>query len=195
MHGLINRAIQCFLRDTYGAELWADVARAAQVERGGFEAMLSYPDALTDKVLAVAAERVGVPRVMMLEDMGTYLVSDPGLEALRRLLRFGGETFLEFLYSLDDLPERTRLAVPDLHLPDLELAEDGVGAFVLQCRGGWPGLAFVLQGMLRAMADDYGALALIDTAEGGEAGATLSIRLLDARFHAGKSFSLAARGQ
>ena len=28
MHGLINRSIQCFLRDTYGAAFWSAVARA-----------------------------------------------------------------------------------------------------------------------------------------------------------------------
>ena len=45
MHGLINRAIQCFLRDTYGADLWAQVAEASEIGVEGFEAMLDYPDA------------------------------------------------------------------------------------------------------------------------------------------------------
>lgn len=190
MHGLINRALQSFLRDTYGPEVWAAIATAAAVEGGGFEAMLSYPEDLTDRVLDAAATHLDTPRPMILEDLGTYLVSDPGMEPLRRLLRFGGTNFLEFLYSLDDLPDRTRLAVADLNLPRLELAEDGKNSFVLHCRDGWPGFCCVMQGILRAMADDYGALVTLETAcEAGKAVA-LRIRLLDMRFAAGRDFSL-----
>jgi len=195
MHGLINRAIQCFLAETYGTECWSHVARVAGVEPGGFEAMLTYEDALTEAVLEAAILRLGLPREMILEDLGTYLVSNHGFEALRRLLRFGGENFLEFLFSLDDLPERARLAVPDLELPEIELAEDAEEGFVIHCRGGWPGMEFILQGMLRAMADDYGALALLDVIARGPGGATLTVNLLDDSFHAGRSFSLAAVAQ
>ncbi|TCM86161.1 heme NO-binding domain-containing protein [Rhodovulum steppense] len=191
MHGLVNRAIQCFLSETYGRECWTRVARAAEVDPGGFEAMMSYADELTEAVLESAVARLDLPREMILEDLGTFLVSHPDLEPLRRLLRFGGETFLDFLFSLDDLPERARLAVPDLELPELELAEDAEGGFAIRCKGSWPGAEFVLQGMLRAMADDYGALVLLDVVdrEGGEA--TVTISLLDSAFHEGRSFSLA----
>ncbi|TCO73976.1 heme NO-binding domain-containing protein [Rhodovulum euryhalinum] len=192
MHGLLNRAIQCFLVDTYGGKCWTHVARVAGVEPGGFEAMLTYEDSLTDAVLHAAVAHVGLTREMLLEDLGTYLVSHSDHEALRRLLRFGGETFLEFLFSLEDLPDRTRLAVPDLEMPELELAEDGEKGFLIQCRGGWPGAEFVLQGMLRAMADDYGALALLDVTDRRRDGATLTVSLLDATFHSGRSFSLVA---
>lgn len=190
MHGLMNRAIHTFLRTTYGEELWADVARAAGLEGIRFEAMLSYEDHLTEDMLDAAATRLGLPRVMVLEDLGTFLVSDPSLEALRRLMRFGGETFLEFLYSLEDLPDRVRLAVPDLSLPDLDLVGDPGAGFLLHCRGNWSGAPYVLQGVLRAMADDYGALAMLDVVEARRDGGTIGIQLLDAAFAAGRSFSL-----
>ena len=37
MHGLINRSIQLFMRDTYGEERWRSVARAAGIGPEGFE--------------------------------------------------------------------------------------------------------------------------------------------------------------
>ena len=40
MHGLVNRSVQCFLRDTYGADLWAAVAAEAGVAPEGFEALM-----------------------------------------------------------------------------------------------------------------------------------------------------------
>ncbi|TCP62339.1 heme-NO-binding protein [Rhodovulum bhavnagarense] len=190
MHGLINRALQNFLRDTYGSDSWATIAAAAQVEGGGFEAMLPYPEDVTDRVIAAAAAHLTTPPTMILEDLGTYLVSDPGMEALRRLLRFGGATFLEFLYSLDDLPDRIRLAVPDLALPRLELVEDGRNRFLLRCNDGWPGFCCMMLGILRAMADDYGALVMLESSPGTGQAPTLRVRLLDMRFAEGRRFSL-----
>ena len=184
MHGLINRSLQCFLRDTYGASCWAAVAEAAALDPAGFEAMLRYDDAVTEAVLDAAASRLGKPRAALLEDWGMFLAS---LEPLRRLLRFGGVGYVDFLHSLDELPERARLAVPDLDMPDLTLSPRGADRFALACRAGKPGFAAVFAGILRAMADDYGALVLIDPGPGEE----VQIELLQTRYSAGRGFDLA----
>lgn len=188
MHGLVNRSVQCFLRDTYGAEFWLAVAAEAGVAPEGFEALMQYDDPLTDAVVGAAARALGKPREALLEDIGIYLVT---LEPLRRLLRFGGATYEDFLHSLDELPGRARLAVPDLDLPDLRLEPAGPGRFRLDCAGPRPGFGAVFAGILRAMADDYGALALIDA--GGAAGGveTVGIELLDTAFAIGRGFDLA----
>ena len=120
MHGLVNRAVQCFISDSYGAEKWLEVTREADLELVEFEAMLTYDFAITPKILDAAAKVLDRPRADIMEDIGTYLVSHPNVEALRRLLRFGGVNFVEFLHSLDDLPDRARLAVSDLYLPSLD---------------------------------------------------------------------------
>lgn len=186
MHGLVNRSIQSFLRDTYGADLWSRVADAAGVGADGFEAMLVYEDAATDAVLDAAEVALAKPRAALLEDLGIYLV---GLEPLRRLLRFGGVDYIDFLHSLDDLPDRVRLAVAEIEMPELDLVATGPGRFMLHCRGARPGFGTVMAGVLRAMADDYGALALIDA--GAEAADTITIELLQARFASGRRFDLA----
>ncbi len=194
MHGLINRALQRFAEDTYGIGLWLEVAEEAEPGLDGFEAMLSYDDALTHRVLEGLALRTGTPAGMMLEDLGTYLVSHPNTQSLRRLLRFGGETFTEFLYSLDDLPDRVRLAVPDLVLPHLDLTEHAHGHFGLSAGAGLPGFGHVLLGVLRAMADDYGTLALVEMqADDGEA-ARIAVVVAEPSFTEGRRFDLAPAG-
>lgn len=193
MHGLINRSVQCFLRDTYGVEAWQAIAAAAGAPAEGFEPLLRYEDAITLRMIDVAAQRQGRPRDSLLEDLGTYLVSHPNREGLRRLLRFGGVSYLDFLHSIDDLPGRGRLAVPDLDLPQFELHDEGDGRFQLACRVPDPAFAAVMIGVLRAMADDYGALVLLDHAGQGPDGAELIvIELLDQSFATGRSFDLAA---
>ena len=192
MHGLINRSIQCFLRDTYGPALWARVAERAGVGAGGFEAMLTYDDALTDAVLDTAVQALSRSRDGLLEDLGTYLVSNPNFESLRRLLRFSGVSFEEFLNSLDDLPARGRLALPDLELPHLELSDLGDGRYALVCTSPHRGFGHVMVGILRAMADDYGALVLLDHAGTSGDCERIEIEVLDRQFAAGRAFRLAA---
>jgi len=194
MHGLINRSIQCFLRDTYGAGCWADVARQARLGFDSFEPMLSYDDALTDAVLDVASARLGRPRDTVLEDLGIYLVSHPNVQRLRRLLRFGGVGYADFLHSLEDLPGRARLALPDVDLPQLELTDHSATEFTLVCRSGLRGAGHVVAGILRAMADDYGALSLVEhrgVATGTPGGEVIGITLAETAFTPGRRFDLA----
>lgn len=192
MHGLINRSIQSFLRDTYGDALWSDVARSAGLGFDSFEPMLTYDAAVTETVVATAARLLDRPRDSVLEDLGTYLVSHPAQEGVRRLLRFGGVDFPDFLASLEDLPGRARLAVPDLDLPDLTLDDEGPGQFALTCRAGLPGAGHVLLGLLRAMADDYGSLVLLDHRGGAPDGAeVVGILLLDTAHATARPFDLA----
>lgn len=194
MHGLINRALQFFLRDTYGAVAWREIAAACGLGPEGCEAMLIYDDALTDAILDAAARQLDRPAAALLEDLGTYLVSNPNVDGLRRLLRFGGVGFVDFLHSLDDLQGRSRLAVPDLDLPALELIETTPRRYTLICRGRHPGFAHVMVGVLRAMADDYGALVLLELDSVAPESATIAIDLLDARFATGRRFELLAQG-
>lgn len=193
MHGLVNRSIQCFVRDTYGPDIWAVVAREARLGFDSFEAMLTYDPALTETVITAAAHQLDRPRETLLEDLGTYLVSHPNVEALRRLLRFGGVGFVDFLHSLEDLPGRARLAVPDLDLPSLELTDDTVDLFTLHCRSSLAGVGHVMMGLLRAMADDYGALVLLEHQGSGPDGEVILIRLLAVGFAEGRRFDLAAQ--
>lgn len=192
MHGLLNRAIQGFVQDTYGDEVWMVLVRRAKLEFTSFEAMFVYDDALTTAVLMALSEELDKPRRALLEDIGTYLVSHPNLEPLRRLLRFGGLTFVDFLHSLDDLPDRARLALPDLELPEMQLIDRGGGRFGLHCGPVYPGAGYVMVGVLTALADDYGALAVVEHAGLGDDGEWLEIELLSAEFSEGRAFDLGA---
>jgi hypothetical protein len=196
MHGLVNRTVERFTRDTYGREMWHGITQRLDLGFTEFEAMLSYDDDITQDVLGELAVSLNKPVDEVLEDIGTYLVSHPNLEALRRLLRFGGTGFVEFLYSLDDLPGRARLAVPDLVVPVLEL-EDHARDFYSLTVGPMPGgrIAFgsVMMGLLRAMADDYGALVFLQHKGRRGAQEIIEVRLLEAAFARGRAFDLGAQ--
>ncbi|SDN42654.1 Haem-NO-binding [Lutimaribacter pacificus] len=195
MHGLINRAIECFVRDTYGDARWSETVRAADLDTDRFEAMLRYDMQVTERVLDAAAGTLGKPRDDVLEDIGTYLVSHPNTEALRRLLRFGGVGFVDFLHSLNELPDRARLAVDDLNLPALDLRDHGAHRFSLTLHTELRGFGHVMIGVLRAMADDYGALVTLDHKGARGPVEEIGIALVEPDFARGRSFDLGARAR
>lgn len=74
----------------------------------------------------------------------------------------GGENYVEFLQSLEDVHDRAKIALPDLDVPEFELDTKSETDFVLNYRFEKLGLGAVFLGLLRGMADDYRALILID---------------------------------
>ncbi|UWR27429.1 heme NO-binding domain-containing protein [Sulfitobacter sp. S223] len=193
MHGLINHSFQSFMRDSYGERAWLEVAARAGITPPSFEAMLSYDDAITPAVLNAMALVLRRSSDEVMEDIGTYLVTHPNTEAVRRLLRFGGMNFEDFLYSLDDLPDRARMAVSDLRLPAIELHSHEAGRYSLICESPIAGFGHLMMGVLRVMADDYGTLAVLDLEQSETGRETVQIQLIETDYSNGRVFDLGAR--
>lgn len=190
MHGLIFRTIQAFVSDSFGPDVWAAAMQSADCDVPSFEAMLDYDAALLPTVISGCARVLDRPQDTILEDIGTYLVTQQNHASIRRLMRFGGHSFTELLHTLDELPGRTRLAVAGLELPDIMVREHRPNSFTVQCSAGPRGFGHVLVGLLRAMADDYGALAILDhlgTQNGTE---VIDITVVDGAFAKDRGFSL-----
>ena len=193
MHGLINKALQRFACDTYGPALWARAMREGGLDFTDFEPMMRYDPGVTSAALDGLCAELGRDRAAVLEDVGTYLVSHPASAGTRRLLRFSGSEYEDFLNALDELPDRARLAVPDLVLPRLDMVQTAPDRFTLTCRGRIRHFGHVMVGVLRAMADDYGALVMLDHHDKGAGVEVIEIALVVASFARGRDFDLGAR--
>ncbi|PTV96665.1 heme-NO-binding protein [Rhodobacter aestuarii] len=192
MLGVVNKSIQSFLCNHHGSSVWREVVERIGIAPEGFEAMLDYEDRQTEVLLGAAETVLDISREALLEDIGAWLAMT---ESLRRLLRFGGADYLEFLFSLDDLQGRAMMALPGLELPELSLNGETQGRFTLVVSGWMPGWGAVMAGILRAMADDYGALVLIEASElqsrPGVGEERVSVCLLDMDHAEGRRFDLA----
>ncbi|MBL9050133.1 MAG: heme NO-binding domain-containing protein [Tabrizicola sp.] len=187
MDALMLRSLQGYVLDTFGLASWQEICRRAELSVETFEPMLRYDPGTADRIAQVAAQVLGRPVEAVWEDVGTYLVTNPDREGVRRLLRFGGMSYADFLHSLEELPGRARLAMPDLDLPEVTLDEVGPDQFELRCQSHLAGTQRVLVGMLTAMADDYGALCLIEPV----AADCTKISVLDSRHSKARAFALA----
>jgi hypothetical protein len=124
--------------------------------------MLIYDDDITDRVIDALTRVLGRERADVLEDFGTFVVSESRLQSVRKLLRFGGDNYVEFLQSLEDVHDRAKIALPDLDVPNFELQTHSDTQFTLHYEFDKLGFGAVFLGLLRGMADDYGALILIE---------------------------------
>ena len=189
MDALLLRSLQGYVLDTFGTASWQQVCSTAGVAVPTFEPMLRYDPGTADRIAEVAAGVLGRSVDAIWEDVGTYLVTNPDREGVRRLLRFGGTCYADFLHSLEELPGRARLAMPHLDVPEMTLKEVGPDRFELRCQSALGGLQRVLVGLLTAMADDYGALCVIDAGTEGR----IWISILDRRHAEARQFDLALR--
>ncbi|TRW97756.1 heme NO-binding protein [Paracoccus sp. M683] len=182
MHGLINRSIEGFLRDTYGDAFWADIADASGIDARGFQTVRHYPDTVSYALINHAALRLDKPESELLEDLGAWLAR---FEPVRRLLRFSGSDFIDFLHTLDELQGRAHMVIPDLGMPKIRVdspADDEVSVVMPDCFREWRS---VIAGVIRSMADDYGALGLI--AVDGNA---VVVKISHEAFSEGRGFEL-----
>ena len=192
IHGLIFWCFEGFLIFTYGIGHWRDIMCELELGHDSFEPVFRYDVDVANRLVAVAAQKLDKPPDTLLEDFGTFLVTDARVERVRRLLRFGGVNYTDFLHSLEDLRGRAQLAVPDLDLPAIELDEISTEEFEVTCFSASHGMGFVLLGVLRALADDYGALAFLEHLGRNDQSETISVRLLEIRHGEGRAFHLAA---
>lgn len=190
LHGLIFWCFESFVRFTYGAACWRSVMQDMDLGFESFGPVFRFDSALADRLVERVAQKLDKNPDALLEDFGTFLVTDERVERVRRLLRFSGVDYTDFLLSLEDLRGRAQLAVPELDLPALELDEIASDEFHVTCRNCSTGTAHVLLGMLRALADDYGALVYIESLGRRGMDECLSIRLLEMQHSEGRTFNL-----
>lgn len=195
MNGVTARALQSFVQRTYGDDVWAAVLADSRVDVPSFELMLNYPPEMTEQVLDSAAAHLNRAPEEVLEDLGLFLVSHGDMQPLRRLLRFGGADFAAFVQSMGDLPERARLVLPHATLPPIRPINEGDGRWTIFCGSQPKGMVHVIRGAIRAMADDYGALATVELGSDAGSDHRLDVVILSDHFSEGRVFDLAARAE
>lgn len=180
MHGLVNRAIEEFARVTYGETIWTSAAQAAGADPRGFIMMRDYDTPLTGRLMRELARRLGRSPRDLAEDVGGWVTR---LGSIRRLMRFSGSDFSAFLMALPELDGRALMVVPGFELPRLAVTQQGECWHVTSdCEPIW---LHAIAGMLHAMADDYGVLALVEVEDGG---VRITVPLAD--FSEGRPFSI-----
>ncbi|MEO0357548.1 MAG: heme NO-binding domain-containing protein [Pseudomonadota bacterium] len=189
MHGFISKGVLCFVRDVHGDELYQTVIDTVGVDLQSPDLYLKADTTLPWRAMGVVSDVLGRSPDDLLDDFGTYLISHENTSALRRLMRFSGQDFEDFLAGLPDLKPRVAMAIPGLELPRIDVENYTSGASV-RVFPGLDGYPQVIAGVIRAMADDYGALVQVQLDPAADGFWMAQVVIIDSGFGTGRNFDL-----
>lgn len=155
MYGLVNKAIQDLVTDQFGADTWRRIAAKAGFTDGSFLSMESYDDSLTYGLVAAGAEILGQSGEQLLEGFGEFWIKYTASEGYGELLELFGGSFEEFLANLDAMHARVGLSMPHLSPPSFTFEPGDDGTHRLHYRSDRPGLAPMVTGLLRGLAERF----------------------------------------
>ncbi len=156
MYGLVNKAIEDLISREHGAECWESVIRKAGIDDAGFVSMDSYDDGLTYGLVGAASDVLDVPAADLLEAFGRYWILYTAREGYGELIDLSGGSFAEFLENLDNLHTRVGLSFPELRPPSFSCEQVGDHSYHLTYRSERDGLAPMVIGLVRGLADKFG---------------------------------------
>lgn len=170
MYGLVNRAVEDLVTDTFGTQTWEQVKARAGVDVEVFVAMSPYPDSVTYALVAAASEILGMPAPQILEAFGEYWMQFSARQGYGELLDLMGHDVPSFLQQLDEVHERLKLSFPDLVPPSIGLGEVTDTAVVVHYRSDRDGLAPFVVGLLRGVGARFGRPVEVTLVRGREHG-------------------------
>lgn len=156
MYGMINRAVKGLLTDLHGEETWTRIRELAGVDEEEFLSMEQYPDETTYRLVGASSEVLGIPADQVLEAFGEYWIKYTAEAGYGEVMRAAGKTLPEFLANLDELHTRIRFGMPHLRPPSFSVNEESDGTLVLRYVSEREGLAPLVVGLVKGLAERFG---------------------------------------
>lgn len=151
MHGLVNKGLRDLVIDWRGPSAWSLVQERAMVDEDYFIANQAYDDAVTYRLVAAAAEVLGVELTEVLQRFGEWWVLSTAKNHYGALMHAHGRSLREFLLNLPNLHTRVLAFFPDLRPPEFTSEEVSPGRFELHYRSERAGLAPFVLGLLQGL--------------------------------------------
>ncbi|MEM9341629.1 MAG: heme NO-binding domain-containing protein [Pseudomonadota bacterium] len=156
MYGLVNNGVRTFVVDAHGEQVWREICEKANVDPDEFETMTAYDDMHTYALVGAVSETLNLPAETVLEVFGEYWVGYSKTTAIGKLIDQGGETLWERIRGLDDMHERIQMTMPELEPPSFELEDMPGGSRRLHYHSSRDGLAPMVIGLLKGLAEECG---------------------------------------
>jgi hypothetical protein len=170
MYGMVNRAVEEMVCGQYGDATWEQIKRAAGVEVEVFISNEGYPDELTYRLVAAAAQVLDLPSDQVLEAFGMHWVLHTAQDGYGSLMRAGGSTLPEFLHNLPGFHARVMLIFPNLRPPRFQLSQVTDHSLHLHYHSHRPGLQPFVRGLLQGLSILFGAAAQVTVVQSREQG-------------------------
>ncbi len=150
MYGMVNRAIEQFIRKEHGEDVWERVASKADVNQD-FISMEQYPDSVSVDLVVGLSEVTGMGPGQVLADVGEYWVSFAYNSEYGDLLDMAGDTLPEVLSNLDEMHTRVGHSFENLNTPSFWVTDLTEDSMILHYASNREGLAPMVVGLVRGL--------------------------------------------
>ena len=155
MYGLMNKAVEDLCRTKFGDATWDRIRSDAGLPDEPFLLMEQYPDEVTYKLVGSACKVLNLPAEAVLKEFGRFWTIYSAEVGYGELLRTVGRTLPEFLKNLDQMHTRIKLSFPQLAPPSFRVSDETPSSLKLHYYSKRPGLAPLVVGLLRGLADRF----------------------------------------
>jgi hypothetical protein len=161
MYGIVNLALEDFLRARFGEAAWRDIRRTAGAP-AEFVRMKPYPDSITYAVVSATVERSGEPVEPLLREFGRHWIGFARRSGHGEFLQLVGRDLPSFLENLDAMHARLGLTFPQMDAPSFRVKRVGPGEVEVGYTSSRPGLVPFVEGLLSGLTELFATDIAVD---------------------------------
>jgi hypothetical protein len=171
MYGMVNKAVEDMVCLHHGADTWERIKALAGVTEVMFFTNEAYPDDLTYRLVAAAAETLGASGEDVLVLFGEHWITCTAADGYGALLSAAGSSLPEFLANLPSFHGRVAMIFPDLKPPRFACTEVSSSSLNLHYYTHRSGMAPFVLGLLKGLGKRFGTPVNARMVESRESGA------------------------
>lgn len=170
MYGMVNRAVEEMVTQSYGDETWEAIKAEAGVNVDVFIGNEGYPDDVTYALVAAAARVLSLPPEDVLVAFGEYWVLHTARDGYSDLMAAGGRSLPEFLHNLPGFHARVSLIYPNLAPPLFRVTDETASSLHLHYYSHRPGLKPFVIGLLHGLGKMFDTAVKVNVLNDRESG-------------------------
>jgi hypothetical protein len=179
MYGLVNKAVQDLISESYGDDKWEAVKQKAGVDEEIFISHDSYPDEVTYRLVEAASEVLELPADSVLEAFGKHWILNTASKGYGEMLDAVGGSLGEFLENLPDFHTRVMVLFPNLKPPTFKVSDRKDRSLRLHYHTDRRGLTQFVVGILQGLAQRFQTEATITHEQSRSDGADHDVFLVE----------------
>lgn len=178
MYGMIHQAARQMALVHLGAEGWSAFVRQHGLTEDHFIGVDYYDDAETMRLVGLLAERLGLPIQDALREFGGHWIDFAATSAYGRILSMAGDDLESFLDNLDRMHASLKSTMPLARMPSFQVLDSDHERMTVLYRSERSGLGAFVEGILGAVARNFGEAVTILRSEPDRDDGTVEFILL-----------------
>ncbi|KAI7806360.1 soluble guanylate cyclase 88E-like [Triplophysa rosa] len=148
MYGLYLEAVNDYINESYGEDVWRLIEARAEIPHLKFVRLQMYNDNLILRLAKAAGEVLGKTHDELMYAFGVYMVKRIGNYGYERILKVLGRNVRDFINELDNLHEYFRFSFPKVQPPSFCVEEECETSLTLHYRSTRKGFTQFVKGQL-----------------------------------------------